>query len=156
MATNLPAVPKGHCLSGNWPDFRRDPSAYPFFCASNPADVVPYRHGPRSMIHVFHPDITEDVLVTKHLDFAKGAVSGLLEPLLGTGLLLSEGECWLRQRRLVQPGFHRQRVAAYGDIMRAYTEERLAQWKDGDTLDIHAEMMALTQAIVARTLFGAS
>jgi cytochrome P450 len=47
-------------------------------------------------------------------------------------------------------------VAAYGDTMRAFTEERLTHWKDGDTLDIHIEMMALTQAIVARTLFGAN
>jgi cytochrome P450 len=79
----------------------------------------------------------------------------LLGQLLGNGLFLSEGEVWLRQRRLVQPAFHRQRVAAYGEVMTAYTVRRLADWKDGDVRDVHAEMMALTQAIVAKTLFDA-
>jgi cytochrome P450 len=155
VTTNLPAGPKGHWLLGSLPDFRRDQLGFHLFCARKYGDVVPYRLGPRRMIYVFHPDIIEEVLVTRHRDFAKSAILSLLEPLLGNGLLLSEGETWLRQRRLVQPGFHRERVAGYGDIMRAYTEERLLRWKDGDTIDIHVEMMALTQAIVARTLFGA-
>jgi cytochrome P450 len=156
VATSLPAGPKGHWLLGNLPDFRRDQLGFHLFCASKYGDVVPYRLGHRRMIYVFHPDIIEEILVTKHRDFGKGVVLGLLMPLLGNGLLLSEGEFWLRQRRLVQPGFHRERVAAYGDIMKAFTEERLTHWKDGDTVDIHVEMMALTQAIVARTLFGAN
>ena len=75
--------------------------------------------------------------------------------MLGNGLLLSEGGVWLRQRRLVQPAFHRQRVLAYGEVMAAYTARRLAAWKDGDVLDAHAEMIALTQVIVAKTLFDA-
>jgi len=74
---------------------------------------------------------------------------------LGNGIFLSEGGVWLRQRRLVQPAFHRQRVLAYGEVMTTYTTRRLAGWKDGDVLDAHAEMIALTQVIVAKTLFDA-
>jgi hypothetical protein len=91
VATNLPAGPKGHWLFGSLPDFTRDQLAFHLFCASKYGDVVPYRLGHRRMIYVFHPDIIEEVLVTKHRDFGK-SVLGLRMPLLGNGLLLSEGE----------------------------------------------------------------
>jgi cytochrome P450 len=152
----LPRGPKGHWLLGNLPAFKRDQLGFHWSCAHEYGDVVPARLAHRRLIYCFHPDIIEEVLVARHRDFGKTDLLRLLTPLLGDGLLLSEGDFWLRQRRLIQPGFHRERVAAYGDVMTSYTQDRLADWKDGDTLDIHTEMMALTQAIVARTLFGAS
>lgn len=75
--------------------------------------------------------------------------------LFGTGLLTSNGDFWLRQRRLAQPAFHRQRIAGYGQAMLAHTERMLATWRPGQTLDIHEAMMGLTLNIVAETLFGA-
>jgi cytochrome P450 len=117
--------------------------------------VVPARLAHRRVVYVFRPDLIEEVLVTKNRDFGRSLFFGLLRPVFGNGLLLAEGDSWLRQRRLVQPGFHRQRIAAYGAIMTAFADERLSRWKDGDTIDIHAEMMAVTQAIVAKTLFDA-
>src|SRR5262249_26006191 len=68
---------------------------------------------------------------------------------------LSEGDLWLRQRRLMPPAFHRKRVAAYGEIMASYAGRRADEWRDGEVFDVHDEMMALTRAIVARTLFDA-
>jgi cytochrome P450 len=151
----LPPGPKGHWLLGNLPDIRRDQLGFHLSCAREYGDVVPARLANRRVVYVFHPDLIEEVLVTRNRDFGKGLFLDLLKPIFGNGLLLSEGDSWLRQRRLVQPGFHRQRIAAYGQIMTALTEERLRRWKDGDTLDIHAEMMTITQAIVAKTLFDA-
>ena len=55
----------------------------------------------------------------------------------------------------MQPAFHRQRVAAYGETMAAYAARQAADWHDGAVLDIHEEMMAVTRAIVAKTLFDA-
>jgi cytochrome P450 len=75
--------------------------------------------------------------------------------LLGTGLLTSEGDVHLRQRRLAQPAFHRQRVAAYGATMAAYAAARRDRWRSGATVDVHQEMMALTLAIAGKTLFDA-
>ena len=124
-------------------------------CAREYGDVVPVRLGPRRALLIYHPDAIEDVLVTRSRDFIKSPGVRLLSWLLGEGLLLSEGELWLRQRRLVQPAFHRERLAAYGEVMTAYTARQVADWKDGDVRDVHAEMMALTQAIVAKTLFDA-
>ena len=124
-------------------------------CLREYGDVVPVRLGFRRGVLVYHPDAIEQVLVTHNRDYEKSPGVRLLKPLFGEGLLLSEGDFWLRQRRLVQPAFHRQRVSAYGDVMTEYTTKHLARWTDGATVDVNAEMMALTQAIVAKTLFDA-
>jgi len=151
----LPRGPRGHFLLGSGPDFARDQLGFYAACAREYGDVVPVRFGPRRGLLLYHPDAIEEVLVTRNRDFIKSPGVRLLSRLLGKGLLLSEGTTWLRQRRLMQPAFHRQRVAVYGEVMTSLTVRRLADWRDGDVLDAHAEMMALTQAIVAKTLFDA-
>jgi len=153
--TTVPRGPKGHFLLGSLRDFQRDQLAFYASCAHDYGDVVPMRFGPRRALLLYHPDAIEEVLVTRSRDFVKSPGARLLRPLLGEGLLLSEGSAWLRQRRLVQPAFHRQRLAGYGEIMTAYAERRLAAWKDSQVVDLHAEMMALTLEIVAKTLFDA-
>ncbi len=151
----LPRGPKGRFLLGSGPALARDQLGFYVACAREYGDVVPVRLGPRRALLIYHPDAIEDVLVTRSRDFIKSPGVRLLGWLLGEGLLLSEGDFWLRQRRLVQPAFHRQRLAAYGEVMTAYTSRRVDAWKDGDVRDVHMEMMALTQAIVAKTLFDA-
>jgi cytochrome P450 len=151
----LPQGPAGHPLLGTLRDFQRDQLAFYASCAHDYGDVVPTRFGPVRVLLINHPDAIEEVLVTRNRDFVKSPGVRLLRPLLGEGLLRSEGSVWLRQRRLVQPAFHRQRLADYGEIMTAYTERRLPDWKDSQVVDVHAEMMALTLEIVAKTLFDA-
>src|SRR6202030_373409 len=85
----------------------------------------------------------------------KGRVLQANKRLFGSGLLTSEGDFWLRQRRLAQPAFHRARIASYADTMVRYADRLLAEWKGGEERDIHAEMMRLTLQIVAKTLFDA-
>jgi cytochrome P450 len=111
--------------------------------------------GPYRIFMVFHPDAIEELLVARNREFIKSPGVRLLRPVLGDGLLLSEGDTWLRQRRRRAAAFHRQRVAAYGEVMATFAERHVATWRDGDTRDMNAEMMALTQAIVAKTLFDA-
>jgi cytochrome P450 len=72
---------------------------------------------------------------------------------LGEGLLTSEREFHLRQRRLAQPGFHRQRIASYGAVMAEYADRWRRRWTGGQRVDLHAEMMGLTLAVVGKTLF---
>jgi cytochrome P450 len=150
-----PRGPKGQLLLGSLRDFQRDQLGFYSSCARDYGDVVATRFGPLRALLVYHPDAIEEVLVTRSRDFVKSPGVRVLRPLLGEGLLLSEGSVWLRQRRLVQPAFHRQRLAGYGEIMTAYTERRLVDWKDSQVIDVHAEMMALTLEIVAKTLFDA-
>jgi cytochrome P450 len=137
--TTVPRGPKGHCLLGSLRDFQRDQLAFYASCAHDYGDVVPMRFGPRCALLLYHPDAIEEVLVTRNRDFVKSPGARLLQPLLGEGLLLSEGSAWLRQRRLVQPAFHRQRLAGYGETMTTYTERRLVYWKDSQVVDIHAD-----------------
>jgi cytochrome P450 len=75
--------------------------------------------------------------------------------LLGEGLLTSEGEFHLRQRRLAQPAFHRQRIAAYAATMVEYSDRACDRWQAGETRDVAREMMRLTLAIAGKTLFDA-
>jgi cytochrome P450 len=101
-----------------------------------------------------HPSLIEQVLVSQSQNFAKDKVIQNSRWFLGEGLLTSEGSGWLRQRRLSQPAFHRERMASYGQTMAAYTEDMLATWQDGEVRDIHQEMMQLTMRIVAKVLFS--
>ena len=154
MRATLPG-PRGGFFFGSAGDFRRDQLGFYVTCKRQYGDFVQTRTGPYRIFLVFHPDAIEELLVARNRDFIKSPGVRLLRPVLGDGLLLSEGDTWLRQRRLVQPAFHRQRVAAYGEVMATFAERHVAAWSDGDARDMNAEMMALTQAIVAKTLFDA-
>jgi cytochrome P450 len=134
---------------------RRDPLAVFSRFKEEYGDVVRIPMGGRSIFVLSHPDHARDVLVTHQRNFKKGRALEHARLLLGDGLLTSEGEHHLRQRRLMQPAFHRQRIAAYGDTMVRFADRRSGRWQDGSTLHIHAEMMALTLAVVGKTLFDA-
>jgi cytochrome P450 len=102
-----------------------------------------------------HPDLVREVLVTEHKAFHKGPTIQAAKMLLGESLLTSEDEQHLRQRRLIQPIFHHERIAGYADAMVRRAEEATDRWRDGAEIDAHAEMASLTLAIVGETLFGA-
>jgi cytochrome P450 len=116
-------------------------------------DVAQIRIGPQAIVVVSHPDEIRRVLVTEQRSFTKGRALARSKTLLGEGLLTSEGDAHLRQRRLVQPAFHRDRIAAYGRVMSDYTTEAMAAWRCGQTIDLYEEMMRLTLRIAGRTLF---
>jgi len=106
-------------------------------------------------IFINHPDTIEEVLVTNARKYSKGRVLRANRHVFGDGLLTSEGEFWLRQRRLAQPAFHRARIASYAATMVEYTQRILEGWRDGEERDAHQEMMRLTLRIVGKTLFDA-
>jgi cytochrome P450 len=128
-----------------------------FLCATREkyGDIVRVAIGPLHVTLLSHPDLVEDVLVTRNRLWQKDRFLQNLRQVLGDGLLSSEGDFWRRQRRLAQPAFHRDRIAAYGDIMVAHASRLAGRWRDGETRDVHKDMMRLTLEIVAETLFGA-
>jgi cytochrome P450 len=150
-----PPGPRQHLLLGNLLELRRDPLGFFTRCAREYGDVVAIRVVVVRGYFINHPDLIEHVLVTHNRKFMKGRALRLSKRFLGEGLLTSEGDFWLRQRRLSQPAFHRQRIAGYADIMVSSAERVLDQWRDGETRDVHAEMMRLTLDIVSKSLFGA-
>jgi len=138
---------------GNAFEPRGDPIGYFTKCIRKYGDIVFLRFLGVPMCLLNRPDCIESVLVTQHNNFEKSKDYRALRRVLGNGLLTSEGEFWRRQRKLVQPAFHQERIAAYTEVMVAYTERMLASWKDGQGLDVHEAMMRLTLDIVAKTLF---
>src|SRR4029078_2799066 len=73
-------------------------------------------------------------------------------PVLGNGLVTSDGEFWLRQRRLIQPTFSKQRIDSYAGVMVEHTERLIASWGHGQTRNLHADMMQLALGIVSKAL----
>jgi cytochrome P450 len=106
-------------------------------------------------IFINHPDLIEEVLVTNARCYSKGRVLRANRHVFGEGLLTSEGDFWLRQRRLAQPAFHRERIASYAATMVEYTQRMLENWRDGEERDAQKEMVQLTLQIVGKTLFDA-
>src|SRR5262245_38307857 len=155
--TRLPAPPRvpGPALIGNSLRLLRDPLFFPQAAARDWGDVVDLNVPVLPTYAVSHPDLIEQVLVRDHRSYSKDKATHKLTSLLGNGLLTSEGEFWKRQRRLAQPGFHRERVASYGEVMVDYTERMLASFRTGEIRNAHDDMMRLTREIVAKTLFGA-
>src|SRR5215203_2814 len=157
VAAAIPQGPRGGRLLGNMREFNSDSLGFVERCAREFGDVVPTRFLYVPALFLFHPDQVEYVLATGSKNFIKAASlrSPFFHRLVGNGLLTSEGEFWRRQRRLAQPAFHRKRVAAYGEVMVALAERSLEAWRDGQTIDVHEEMMHLTLEIVAKCLFDA-
>jgi len=150
-----PPGPPRRLLSGNLVDFRSGRLDFLTRCARDYGDVVALRFGPRRILLVSHPDLIESVLVTNSRCFIKHFALRLNPLVLGKGLLTSEGDFWLRQRRLIQPAFQRGWLTGFGVTMVAYTQRLLAGWTPGETRDIVPEMMRLTMQIAAKTLFDA-
>ena len=118
-------------------------------------DIVGIRVVNFRSIFINHPDLIEEVLVGHPRRYFKGRVLRANRHVFGEGLLTSEGDFWLRQRRLVQPAFHRARIAAYAETMVEYAQRIMESWHNGEERDVHQEMMRLTLQIVAKTLFNA-
>jgi cytochrome P450 len=116
-------------------------------------DVSSYRMAGEQLFLVNEPRLIRDVLVTHNRNFTKSRGLERSKRLLGQGLLTSEGAMHLRQRRLMQPAFHRDRIAGYGDLMVGYADRMRRGWTDGAVLDISREMNRLTLSIVGKTLF---
>jgi len=154
MLQTLPPGPKSLIPGRALLAFRRDPIAFLMSTVREFGDIACFGAGSQHYFLVNHPDTIKDILVTHQADFKKGRGLERAKRMLGNGLLTSEGPFHHRQRRLAQPAFHRDRIAAYADIMADYADrQQQERWRDGQTLDIAKEMMHLTLAIVGRTLF---
>jgi cytochrome P450 len=136
--------------------FRRDPLKFFVDTQRTYGDIARFTFGPQQVFLVSHPDWIEDVLVTSAKKFQKGVALQRAKRLLGEGLLTSEGKQHLKQRRTIQPLFHRQHVQGFAEAMVKHASRWRDGVKSGGTIDMSSEMAALTLAIVGETLFSSN
>jgi cytochrome P450 len=117
-------------------------------------DLVRVYLGGLPMYFVTSAELTHHVLVTKSASFGKGAMFEKFRPFVGNGLVNSGGAFHLRQRRLIQPAFHRDRVARYTETMHTAVTTLSESWKPGEIREINEDMQALAVTITGAALFG--
>jgi cytochrome P450 len=121
----------------------------------NHPDLVTVSINGGSFTLVTNPILVEEILVTQQKQFQKDKFLKLYaKPVFGNGLLSSDGDFWLRQRRMAQPAFHRTRIAEYTESMTRHGAATVLSFPKGEWFDVHPVMMRLTLEIVAETLFG--
>jgi cytochrome P450 len=159
ISSKVPPGPRGHWLLGSMRDFLSDNLGFIQRVAREYGDVTQYRMAHMTWYQVNHPDGIARILQENNRNYGKGALTlGILKPVGGDGLFLSEGDYWLRQRRLMQPTFHHRHVAAFGEMMVAVTDAMLDRWdglaQAGQPFDVLHEMSGLALEIVSRALFS--
>jgi cytochrome P450 len=152
--TALPPGPTGTFLGGSLRAFNEQRLDFFLRVAREYGDLASFRFGPRRMFLASHPDLIEQVLVTDAKHYIKHFGARNYKPVLGNGLVTSEGDFWLRQRRLAQPAFLKNRVLSYAPVMSDLTRAMLAKWRTGMAVNVHAEFSGLTSGIALKTLFG--
>jgi cytochrome P450 len=141
-------------MFGAFVDLAGDPLAFMGRAPSH-GPLVRVRIGRETLIFVAEPELIHSVLVGRASELLKDQITQKLNETLGNGLLTSEGDFWRRQRRLMAPLFNRSHLASYGATMAERTLSATTAWRDGETYEIHHEMMTLTLDILLRTVFGA-
>lgn len=154
-------VPGAVPLLGHLGVFKQRPLASLSSWWRQHGDALRFRLGPKTLYLFSHPDLAEEILIKQSDRFVKvydpQRPTGLAL-VLGNGLVTSSGETWKRHRRIIQPIFHRSRMAAMADRMAQVGEQRIAAWEGraGCTLNIAAEMMQLALEVISQTMFSTS
>jgi cytochrome P450 len=153
VTREVPALPGGRRVLGHGVEFGRDPLAL-FQRAREHGDVVRIRFGPFHVCLLNSPDAIRQALVSQAHKLEKGLNFGRTKRLIGNGLVMSEGEYHQRQRRLMQPAFHRAEIFRYMGAMRDVAVPRIDGWADGETLAFDQEMRSITLTVLTRTLLS--
>lgn len=135
--------------------FRMNAVEFMVSAARDFGDLVHYRAAGRDAYQFSHPELAQEMLVRDAPKHHRGIVMQRSRLVLGEGLLTSEEPLHMRQRRLAQPAFHRERVAAYGRVIGRFAEQTALCWKPGEPFDAHRDMLLLALKIVGKTLFDA-
>jgi cytochrome P450 len=163
MTSTLPkpsqpmATPSGYPLIGHALNYRLDPLKFYTRCAQEYGDFVQLHFGPHPVYFLNNPDLIKEVFVTKascFMERAEGREVRFFDPLFGNGLATSHGSFWQRQRKLVQPAFHRNRLTHYGNLAVELTQQAIASWRTHPVPDLKAEMARLSREIITAIALG--
>src|SRR5581483_9776449 len=150
--------PVGLPIVGHLFDIQRDPLKLFLESSIATGDVTRLRAGPVEVVLLRHPDYIKHVLQDNHRNYdrkTRGYVA--LQESLGHGLLTAEGSYWQRQRRIMQPAFHRQRLAAFADLMARAAQDTVTRWRalpPDQPIDVLPELLRVTLRILGECMFG--
>jgi cytochrome P450 len=154
----LAAGPRGLPLLGSLIDIQKDYLGFMTRVARQYGEIASYRLGNLPLYQVNSPQGIQHILQDKHHNYIKGEYWDSLRQFAGNGLIVSEGAFWLRQRRLMQPVFHRQRIHQYEEIINNASNTLVDRWcfiaASRQPVDINRELTHLTMEIVTRALFS--
>src|SRR5258708_9459998 len=153
------AVQRGHFRIGRAVKNDRCYLFFEYLIPRQYGDIVRMRFFTWPAYLVNHPDGVKHVLQENQRNYSKDIYPyKIFKPLLGQGLVTNSGDSWLHQRHLMQPAFHRKRLAALGTLMTGAAVAMLDRWQDfaerNQPLDVAAEMLRLTLCIVGKALFN--
>ncbi len=162
VSTQQAPGPAGHWIFGSLRERRLDPIGFFTSSVRNYGPIVRYRMGPKTVFQIADPAAIRHVFLENHRSYIKGFGYDKLEPVLGKGLLTSEGEFWRRQRKLAQPAFHRPRLTALTGMIVQASQELLDRWKPKanrpvgpeSILDLSDEMTRFALKVASVTLLG--
>jgi cytochrome P450 len=150
--------PEGYPFIGVFPKLKKDALGFFKQTARDHGGIALLDFGRRQVFLVTDPDCIKHILQDNYRNYIRGSSVSTARLLLGNGLALNNGESWLRQRRLMQPAFHRQRLDQLSQRIVELTEETAVRWQQyaasGQAVDVNDEMMKLTLQIVVKSMFS--
>jgi cytochrome P450 len=148
------AGPRGRLLTGNLHEFAESPLDFLARTAREYGPMVRLRFGRRRALLLNDPALIEEVMITRRTSFVKSAPLQAQHRLFGNGLLTSEGDSWLRQRRLAQPAFHREKIAIYANVIVEQASAFVDSLPVGGVEEIHDRLRNFTISVASNSLFG--
>ena len=147
--------PRGHFIFGSMRQVRDDRIRFVSSLAREYGGIARFKLGPKTMYLISDSQMANHVLSTNHKNYSKGLGLTHAKALLGKGLLTSEGELWMQQRKLIQSVFHTKLIEQYSAVITDEVDQTLDKWQtQRDVIDVFDEMTQLTLKILARTLFN--
>ncbi|MDT8861589.1 cytochrome P450 [Alkalihalobacillus sp. MEB130] len=155
QSRNRIKVPSGKWLTGHLTDFQKDPLTFLTMLSREYKDMAQIRFGPFTRVYVVsNPNLIKKILVTKQTNFRKSQDLQILKDVVGEGLLTSEKDVHLRQRRLIQPSFRHSHINRYANDMIKTTSDYIEKWEDKKEYNMSDEMMNITLGIISKTMFS--
>ncbi len=152
--TQPPYVPAPNPILGHLQDARKDIIQHQWDMYKQ-GDIVRVRYGPVTSVYVNHPDLIQEFLVKQSKNFRKDDIlKRAFRSYTGESIFTSDDEVWRKQRKLMQPAFHSQRIGNYADDIVNLTQDTISNWNHGDVVDIKEIIPDLTSKIILKTMFG--